>query len=144
MPAFISRESSWTGSATVHTEQISTQGNRHPACFLTVWLEMSQEAHTQSGFQIPRGTRASCNAKLAFPGKSTQEPQRGGRSSYDADSRLTAHSLLFFYFYGFLFLKKVVWTQQNFCLQTLLHKSNWIRPIHHCFPEQLKQQPKQG
>lgn len=86
-----------------------------------------------------------CNAKLAFPGKSTQEPQRGGGSSSEADSRLTANSLLFFcsVFYGFLFLQKVIWTRQNFCLQPLLHKSSWIHPVCHCFAEQLKQQPKQ-
>lgn len=48
----------------------------------------------------------TCNAKLAFPGKSTQEPQRGGRSSYEADSRLTANSLLLFRVFLWLFVSE--------------------------------------
>lgn len=38
------------------------------------------------------------NTKLVFPGKSTQEPQCGGRSSYEADSRLPANSVFLWLF----------------------------------------------
>lgn len=60
MPSFMSKESSWTGSAKCAHRADQHTGNRHPACFLTVWLEItSQEAPTQSGLQIPQGTGTS-------------------------------------------------------------------------------------
>lgn len=39
-----------------------------------------------------------CSARLAFPGKCTQEPQCGRRSSYEVDSRLTGSFFLILLF----------------------------------------------
>lgn len=64
-------------------------------------VEMSQEAHAVWISDLMRHRSLKCNTKTAFPGRSTQHPQRGGTSSYEADSRLTANSYFFciaFYF----------------------------------------------
>lgn len=126
------------GQQTAGTEQIST-GAQAP-CLLSDRRAGHASGGSYTDFRSPGYWGLICSARLAFPSKPTQEPQCGRRSSYEVDCRLTQSFLLF----SVLFLKMVVWTQQNFCLQCLPHKSSWIHPIHHCFPEQLKQQPKQG
>lgn len=98
MPEVVSRESSWPGSADCRhrADQHRVTGTL-PAFWQKGWTCLRRLTHSPS-FSSPGYGGLMCSARLAFPGKRTQEPQCGRRSSYEVDSRLTGSFFLFFCF----------------------------------------------
>lgn len=68
-----------------------------PAFWQEGWTCLRRLLHSPD-FRSPGSWNLVCRTRLAFPSKPTQESQRGRRSSYEVDSRLTESFLLFFCF----------------------------------------------